>query len=46
MGLFVQVLFLVLVALASVSVCCGSLLLLTRVTPLVERQRAALWGVK
>lgn len=46
MGLFVQAIFLLLVALTSVSVCCGLLLLLFRMLPLIQRQRAALWGVR
>lgn len=46
MGLLVQVSFFVLVGLASVSVCCGALVLLVRVPLLVARQRATLSGVR
>ena len=46
MGLLVQAVFLVLVALTSVSVCCGLLLFLLRVLPLIQQQRATLWGVR
>lgn len=46
MGLLVQVLFLVLVALASVTVCGGLLALFVRLVPLLDRQRVTLWGVR
>lgn len=45
MGMIVQCLFLVLVALASVMVCGGLLVLLSRLVPLLDRQRVTLWGV-
>lgn len=45
MGFIVAFGFLFLVGLCSVVVCCGALVLLIRVSPLVSRQRAALWGV-
>ena len=45
MGIIVQSLFLVLVGLASVMVCGGSLALLCRLVPLLDRQRVALRGV-
>jgi len=46
MGIVIQSLFLVLAALASVSVCGGLLAIFCRVLPLVRRQRVTLWGVR
>lgn len=46
MGLLIQAVFLVLVGLTSVSVCCGLLLCFVRVLPLIQQQRATLWGVR
>jgi hypothetical protein len=45
MGLFIEVSYLVALGICSTLVCCGALVLLIRVPPLVSRQRAALWGV-
>jgi len=46
MEIIVQSLFLVLVGLTSVMVCGGSLALLCRLVPLLDRQRVTLWGVR
>lgn len=45
MGFLFSVCYLVSLGLCSAFVCCGVLLVVFRVLPLLERQRAALWGV-
>lgn len=45
MGLLIAFSYLFSLGLCSAFVCCGALLVLSRVRPLLDRQRVALWGV-
>jgi hypothetical protein len=45
MGFLIDVCYLTSLGICSALVCCGALLVVCRVLPLLDRQRAALWGV-
>lgn len=45
MIVLLEVFGLTLLGLCSVAVCCGVLAIIVSLTPLLDRQRAALWGV-